>query len=183
MAPHIDAQPIADSPIRNGCGWINAVRMSTAGGVRAGFDKLTCEAAAALALWLEHDLQRVAQEHFGQRVTAVQSFGTYSCRDIIGNALWKGWRSQHATANAVDIGGFTLADGRRISVKGSLARQRAGGALPESRARQRLPLFPRGAGPRLQRRPPRPFPSRPRPAHALQVTASERSKAIRARPK
>lgn len=119
VAPHIDAQLIADSPIRNGCGWINAVRMSTAGGVRAGFDKITCEAAAALALWLEHDLQRVAQEHFHQRVTAVQSFGTYSCRDIIGNALWKGWRSQHATANAVDIGGFTLADGRRISVKGS----------------------------------------------------------------
>lgn len=118
VAPHIEAQPIADSPIRDGCGWINAVRMSTAGGVRAGFDKLTCEAAAALALWLEHDLQRVAQEHFGQRVTAVQSFGTFSCRNIIGNPIWKAWRSQHATANAVDIGGFTLADGRRISVRG-----------------------------------------------------------------
>ena len=118
VAPHIEAQPIADSPIRDGCGWINAVRMSTAGGVRAGFDKLTCEAAAALALWLEHDLQRVAQEHFGQRVTAVQSFGTFSCRNIVGNPIWKAWRSQHATANAVDIGGFTLADGRRISVRG-----------------------------------------------------------------
>ena len=118
VAPHIEAQPIADSPIRDGCGWINAVRMSTAGGVRAGFDKLTCEAAAALALWLEHDLQRVAQEHFGQRVTAVQSFGTFSCRNIIGNPIWKAWRSQHATANAIDIGGFTLADGRRIGVRG-----------------------------------------------------------------
>lgn len=118
VAPHIDAQPISDSPMRDGCGWVNSVRMSTAGGVRAGFDKLTCEAAAALALWLEHDLQQVAQEHFGQRVAAVQSFGTFSCRNIIGNPLWKGWRSQHASANAVDIGGFTLADGRRISVRG-----------------------------------------------------------------
>ena len=50
VAPHIEAQPIADSPLRDGCGWINGVRMSAAGGVRAGFDKITCEAAAALAL-------------------------------------------------------------------------------------------------------------------------------------
>src|SRR6267143_221220 len=87
VAPHIDAQPIADSPLRDGCGWTNAVRMSQAGGVRAGFDKLTCEAATALALWLEHDLQDVGQQILGQRVTAVQSFGTYSCRNIIGNPL------------------------------------------------------------------------------------------------
>jgi hypothetical protein len=118
VAPHIEAQPIADSPLRDGCGWVNGVRMSAAGGVRAGFDKITCEAAAALALWLAHDLQEVAQEILGQRVIAVQSFGTYSCRNIIGNALWKSWRSEHATANALDIGGFTLANGRQISVRG-----------------------------------------------------------------
>jgi len=118
IAPHIEAQPIADSPLRDGCGWSNGVRMSTAGGVRAGFDKITCEAAIALALWLQHDLQEVATEILGQRVRAVQSFGTYACRNIIGNRLWKSWRSQHATANAVDIGGFTLADGRQISVRG-----------------------------------------------------------------
>jgi hypothetical protein len=115
--PHIEAQPIADNPLRDGCGWINGVRMSAAGGVRAGFDKITCEAAAALALWLQYDLQEVAQEILGQRVVAVQSFGTYSCRNIVGNWLRRGWRSQHATANAVDIGGFTLANGRQISVR------------------------------------------------------------------
>src|SRR5262245_47747143 len=27
VAPHIDAQPIADSPLKDGCGWSNAVRM------------------------------------------------------------------------------------------------------------------------------------------------------------
>ena len=149
--------------------------MSAAGGVRAGFDKITCEAAAALALWLEHDLQQVAQEILGQRVTAVQSFGTYSCRNIIGNALWKSWRSEHATANAVDIGGFTLADGRQISVRGHWR-----GDGPEARFLRAahapcLPLFPGGAGPRAQRRPPRPFPPRPRPPHALQLTLQRSS--------
>ncbi len=117
VQPHIDAQPIADNPLRNGCGWINAVRMSQAGGVQAGFDKISCEASAALALWLQHDVQQVAQEMLGQRVVAVQSYGTYSCRNIVGNPLWKDMRSEHATANAVDIGGFTLADGRSISVR------------------------------------------------------------------
>ena len=118
VAPHTDAQPIADSPVRDGCGWTNAVRLSQAGGVRAGFDKVTCEAATALALWLEHDLQDVAQAIMGQRVTSVQSYGTYSCRNIIGAKFWKSRRSEHATANALDIGAFTLADGRSISVRG-----------------------------------------------------------------
>lgn len=117
VAPHLEAQPVADNPVRNGCGWSNAVRMTRAGGVQAGFDKITCEAAAALALWLQHDVQEVAQEMFGKRVVSVQSYGTYSCRNIIGNKLWLDRRSEHALANAVDIGGFTFADGRSIHVR------------------------------------------------------------------
>jgi hypothetical protein len=128
VQPYIDAQPIADSPFKDGCGWVNAVRMSSAGGVRAGFDKLTCEAAAALALWLQYDLQEVAQEILGQRVASVQSYGTYSCRNIIGAKFWKNRRSEHAKANAVDIGGFTLANGRFVSVRGGWR-----GSEPEAR--------------------------------------------------
>jgi hypothetical protein len=116
VAPHIEAQPIADNPMSNGCGWVNSVRMSRAGGVHASFDKVACQAAAALALWLEHDVQPLAQEILGQRVSSMQSFGTYACRNIRGNPLLKGWRSEHAVANAIDIGGFNLADGRRIGV-------------------------------------------------------------------
>lgn len=115
-APHIEARPIADSMSKDGCGWSNAVSLSTGGGVRAGYDKVTCEAAVALAIWLERDVQPVAQEMFGQRVTSIQSFGSYSCRNIIGNKFWQNRRSEHASANAVDIGAFQLADGRRISV-------------------------------------------------------------------
>jgi hypothetical protein len=118
VAPHVDAQPIADNPPHAGCGWTNAVRISAAGGVRAGFDKITCEAATALALWLEYDLQQVAQATLGQRVTAMQSFGAYACRNVIGAKVWKNRRSEHAIANAVDIAGFTLANGHKISVRG-----------------------------------------------------------------
>jgi hypothetical protein len=35
---------------------------------------------------------------------------------VIGSRFWKNRRSEHATANAVDIGGFHLEDGTHISV-------------------------------------------------------------------
>jgi hypothetical protein len=116
-APHIDAQPIADSPMKDGCGWSNGVRLVSAGGVRASFDKLTCETAVALALWLEHEVQPLAQEILGQRVSSIQSFGSFSCRNIVGNGMSRKVRSQHATANAADIGGFNLANGKLVSVR------------------------------------------------------------------
>jgi hypothetical protein len=116
VGPLVEAQPVADNPLRDGCGWTNAVRLSQAGGVRAGFDKITCQAAAALALWLAHDVDPLAREMLGERVASVQSFGAYACRNIVGSRAWKNFRSQHASANAIDIQGFNLADGRRIGV-------------------------------------------------------------------
>lgn len=140
-APHIEAQPIADSPVKDGCGWSNGVRLVAAGGVRAGFDKLTCEAAVALALWLEHEVQPLAKEILGQRVTSIQSYGSYSCRNIVGNSLWRNVRSQHATANAADIGGFTLADGRSISVRTHWRGEDAEGRFLRAVHRRACPYF------------------------------------------
>jgi len=114
--PHIVATPIPDNPIRNGCGWENAVRVEKVGGAELGLAQLTCEAAAALALWVEYEVQPVALAAFGARVTGLEDMGTYSCRNIIGNKKWAQMRSQHALANAVDIGGFKLENGQQISV-------------------------------------------------------------------
>ncbi len=115
-APHIAATPVADSPVKDGCGWVNAFRLSAAGGAQLGVDKLTCEAAAALALWVEYEVQPLAIATFGARVTGLEDMGAYSCRNMIGNAKWTGLRSQHALANAIDISAFKLADGRVITV-------------------------------------------------------------------
>lgn len=114
--PHIDAAAIPDIPIKDGCGIRNAVRFANAGGAQLSIDKLTCEAAAAVTLWIEHEVQPAAQAMFGKRVTAIDDMGTYDCRNIVGNSYFKNRRSQHATANAIDIGGFTLEGGKRISV-------------------------------------------------------------------
>jgi hypothetical protein len=114
--PHIDAAPVPDQPLKDGCGWVNSVRFSQTGGASIGIDKLTCEMAAALTLWVEYEVQPLALATFGKRVTGMQDMGVYSCRNIIGSPLFKFKRSQHATANALDIGGFKLEDGRMISV-------------------------------------------------------------------
>jgi len=115
-APHIVASPIPDKVQPNGCGWTNAVRVAEVGGAQIGLEQLTCEAATALALWVEHDVQPLAVRMFGSRVVWIEDMGTYSCRNIIGNKRWINMRSQHSLANAVDIGGFRLANGKRISV-------------------------------------------------------------------
>lgn len=115
--PVVEASSIPDSPIKNGCGWENAFRLSRAGGARIGVDKVTCEVAAAFALWVEYVVQPAAQQSFGAKVASIGNFGTYSCRNIIGNAKWSAFKSEHATANAIDINSFTLTDGRTITVE------------------------------------------------------------------
>lgn len=114
--PHITATRIPDRPLQDGCGWENAVRFSRVGGAEMGVKQLSCEMAAAFALWVEHEVQPLARDMYGQEVVAIGGMGTYSCRNIVGNPIWKNMRSQHATANAIDVSGFTFADGRSISL-------------------------------------------------------------------
>jgi hypothetical protein len=114
--PNIDAKPIADLPLNDGCGLRNGVRVSTAGGARMPVEKMSCEAAAAVAMWLAHEVQPMAELLLGQRIASVQHMGSYSCRNMATTKVWKNIRSEHATANALDIGGFTLADGRKITI-------------------------------------------------------------------
>lgn len=115
-APHIDATPVPDRVTGTNCGWTNAVKFTQVGGAQIGVEPLTCEMAVALALWVEHEVQPLAREMFGQEVVRLGDMGTYDCRNIVGNPLWKGLRSQHAAANAIDISGFTFADGRTITL-------------------------------------------------------------------
>lgn len=75
----------------------------------------TCAIDAALALWLTHGIQPAAKRIFGSPVAGIEHFGTNNCRRIGGGA--EGNWSEHATGNAIDVGAFVLADGRRISVQ------------------------------------------------------------------
>jgi hypothetical protein len=116
--PHIAASPIPDKEIRNGCGWSNAVSIASAGGAELGAAQITCEMAAALALWVEYEVQPRALAAFGSRVAGIEDMGTYDCRNIVGNERMASVRSQHALANAIDIAAFKLESGQVISVAG-----------------------------------------------------------------
>lgn len=108
-------------PVRAGeCGYDHAIRL-TAGGARAirfapPGPGVACPVAAALAVWEWEVVQPAALRRFGVRVATVDHFGSYSCRRIYGRE--SGAWSEHAAANALDVAGFRLADGRRITVVG-----------------------------------------------------------------
>ena len=63
---------------------------------------------------LEWPLQPAAQAVYGQAVTRVDHLGSFACRNVYSRE--NGRRSQHASADALDIAGFRLADGRSINV-------------------------------------------------------------------
>jgi len=75
---------------------------------------LDCPMVAELEDWLADVVQPAAQLRFGQAVAQINSMGSYSCRGM--NGQWGAPLSEHAFGNAIDIGGFVLADGREIAI-------------------------------------------------------------------
>ena len=70
---------------------------------------------SALDRWLADSVQPAAMRWFGARVVEIKQISAYSCRGMNGNS--HAHISEHAFGNALDIAAFTLADGRRVSVK------------------------------------------------------------------
>jgi hypothetical protein len=109
-------------PRREGaeCGYADGVRLTSGGARRIGFSPanlgMACPVAAALAMWEWNVVQPAARRHFGADVVQIEHFGSYNCRRIAGRDS-RSW-SQHATADAIDVAGFRLADGTRIRVLG-----------------------------------------------------------------
>ena len=60
-------------------------------------------------------VQPAAARWFGQPVVEIKQISAYSCRGMNGNP--RANISEHAFGNALDIAAFTLADGRKITVK------------------------------------------------------------------
>ncbi|VVP69591.1 hypothetical protein PS907_02109 [Pseudomonas fluorescens] len=104
----------ADTPADATCPLRNTLRVQGAAvGLSSSF-LASCPLAVAFALFERHSLQPAAQAVFGQAVTRVDHLGSFACRNIYNRT--EGRLSQHASANALDIAGFRLADGRSISV-------------------------------------------------------------------
>jgi hypothetical protein len=107
---------LEDRTFGNGCSALGAVQLLDIGTPVTNLGAMTCPVARQFARWTREAMQPAAKASLGSRVVRIESFGTYSCRPVNGRA---GARlSEHGRANAVDVGAFVLADGRRITVKG-----------------------------------------------------------------
>ena len=75
---------------------------------------LDCPMIAALDHWVQEVVQPAAQARFGEPVVRINTMGSYACRGI--NNMSGASLSEHAFANAIDIGGFVLASGRELNI-------------------------------------------------------------------
>lgn len=75
--------------------------------------KMSCAQTASLYIWENDVVTPAAEAVLGTSVDEILTYGSFSCRNIAGsNRL-----SEHGRANAIDIRGFRLADGRVIDVR------------------------------------------------------------------
>ncbi len=77
--------------------------------------KLACPIVSALDRWVSEGVQPAALHWFRSPVVEIKQISAYSCRSM--NGAGGHGISEHAFGNALDIAGFTLADGRKITVK------------------------------------------------------------------
>lgn len=109
----MDFTPVADGgtaacPIRN------AVQVTRVG--RAKLSKpatMTCAVAEQLSSFESVFVQPAAIRVLGSPVTTLHHYGTYACRRATGKASRM---SEHAKANAIDIGVFETEKGDKVSV-------------------------------------------------------------------
>jgi hypothetical protein len=77
---------------------------------------LRCPMVHALEHWMERVVVPAAHFHLKAEVVGVKVISSYSCRPM--NNVDGALLSEHGHANAIDIAGFFLADGRTVTLKG-----------------------------------------------------------------
>ena len=108
--------PLPDQHFGGGCKAVDSVKLLDIGLPTTNLGAVTCPLARNFAAWARHAVVPAGQQILGSPVVRIETFGTYSCRNV--NAAATGNLSQHAFANAIDVSAFVLADGRRVSVLG-----------------------------------------------------------------
>lgn len=77
---------------------------------------MQCPLAVRYVIWDRNVLRPTTRNVMGSDVARVDAMGTYSCRRIYGSQSASDRPSEHARANALDVAGVTLEDGRQVSV-------------------------------------------------------------------
>ncbi|MEM7236389.1 MAG: extensin family protein, partial [Pseudomonadota bacterium] len=110
----VTARPVPDRTVSEVCHIRDAVQPTRFSTARMAAEAMRCDIAIRLALWERHDLQPAAQRLLGTSVAEIRHLGAYSCRPIRTAQGGAGRMSEHSSANAFDIAGFELSDGRVV---------------------------------------------------------------------
>ena len=110
----IDFRSLADRTFSGGCSAIGTVQLLEIGTPVTNLGPMTCPLARQFGRWVREAVQPAATQWLKSRVVRIESFGTYACRPVNGQAGAK--LSEHGRSNAVDVAAFVLADGRRVTV-------------------------------------------------------------------
>ena len=102
-------------PLQKGCGFEHGATLLNSEISHGANIVMNCPALAGLLLWEKHVVQPAAERYFQTKVSRIVQAGTYSCRDIARTKEPR--RSEHATANAIDITQFVFANGAKISLE------------------------------------------------------------------
>ncbi|RMB52060.1 extensin-like protein [Sphingomonas sp. PP-CE-3A-406] len=113
---HVSFQVLPDRETGPGCGLNGTVKLVDIGVPVANLTAVRCGAARAFIGWTRNAVAPAAYQMLGSELARVDSMGSYACRNVVGSTRGPVRRSGHAIANAIDIGGFVLKDGRRITV-------------------------------------------------------------------
>lgn len=112
----VDFRALPDKDYGHGCGLSGTVQLLDIGVPVNNLTAVRCGEARAFATWIRNGVAPAAYQILGSQLVRVDSMGSYACRNVVGSARNGDKRSGHAIANAIDIGGFVLKDGRRISI-------------------------------------------------------------------
>lgn len=110
---NVSFSPLPNRNFSGGCTQIDSIKLLDVGADVTNLGPVKCELAARFAAWTEFAVKRAARKYLGSELARIETMGSYSCRNIAGS----GKLSQHAHANAIDVSGFVMADGRRITVE------------------------------------------------------------------
>ena len=91
------------------------ISLSQLGIARLAPVETRCQTALRLAMWERHGLVPALEaEGNGRRLTEIAHISSYNCRPIRTSAGTGRRMSTHATADAIDIAGFSFSDGTRL---------------------------------------------------------------------
>nr|WP_257624472.1 extensin family protein [Enterobacter cloacae] len=109
----IRTQPVADSA--GACPLHNVVRVRDFGPVSLNSSFLaSCPLALSSALFVSQQARPLTKTWTGSELTRIEHLGSYACRNIYHRPDAR--RSEHASAEALDISAFQLANGERVTI-------------------------------------------------------------------